>query len=144
MGTPYSEINDLFLTSIRDYKLDRMYQSTPSSLDEYLVPFLIKGIPDFSKCKKDLEDRDDSTKTFNITLNTDEKVILSNLMLKEWLRQEVNDVLQFSLHLQDKDFKTYSESNNLKEKQKLLIDTIELISKSITQYDYKNLDWSTL
>jgi hypothetical protein len=113
-------------------------------MENYLIPFLIKAITNFRKCKTDLEDRDDTNKVFNQTLSTDEKVILSNLMIVEWLTKEVNDILSLKLFLQDTDFKTYSQSQNLKEKRELLTTMKDMVDKQITQYSYNNFDWSKL
>jgi hypothetical protein len=145
MGTPYSEINELFLSGIQDYKIDRLFQSsTPSLVDDYILPFMTRGLINFKKCKKDLSNRDNMNKMFNITLDDEEKVILSNLMIVEWLNREVNDILQMKLHLNDTDFKLHSAAQNLKEKREHLYGLNELVHKQITQYGYNNLDWSTL
>lgn len=142
MATPYSEIFSLFLDSINDYKIDRLYLSAvENSADVYMTPFLIKAIPNFDNCQQDLEDRDDTTRTFNITLTTNEKVILSNLMVVEWLTKEVNDIRQMSLHLVDKGFTTYAEANNLREKKELLNSTRETVEKQMIRYGNKYIDF---
>ncbi len=144
MATPYSEVFDLFLTSIQDYRINRLYEKSVEDMENYLMSFLIKAIVNFRKCKTDLEDRDDTNKVFNQTLSTDEKVILSNLMIVEWLTKEVNDILSLKNFLQDTDFKTYSQANNLKEKRELLTTMKEMVDKQIVQYSYNNFDWSKL
>ena len=144
MATPYSEVFDLFLTSIQDYRINRLYEKSVEDMENYLMSFLIKAIVNFRKCKTDLEDRDDTNKIFNQTLSTDEKVILSNLMIVEWLTKEVNDILSLRNFLQDTDFKTYSQANNLKEKRELLTTMKEMVDKQIIQYSYNNFDWSKL
>ena len=144
MATPYSSIFDLFLVSIQDYKIDNLYISSPTSFETYLKGFLIKGLINFTNCKQDLEDRNDTSNTFNITLTTTEQVILSNLMVIEWLTKEVNDIKQMQLHLQDGDFKTYAEANNLKEKNALLTSTRENVDRQMNKYSYSNIDWTTL
>lgn len=144
MATPYSEVFDLFLTSIQDYRINRLYEKSVEDMENYLMSFLIKAIVNFRKCKTDLEDRDDTNKVFNQTLSTDEKVILSNLMIVEWLTKEVNDILSLKNFLQDTDFKTYSQANNLKEKRELLTTMKEMVDKQIIQYSYNNFDWSKL
>lgn len=144
MSTPYSDIFNLFLTSIQDYRINKLYNQSVEQMENYLMPFLIKAITNFRKCKTDLEDRDDTNKVFNQTLSTDEKVILSNLMIFEWLTKEVNDILQMRLYLQDTDFKTYSQANNLREKRELLTTMKEMVDKQIVQYSYNNFDWSKL
>jgi len=144
VSTPYSDIFNLFLASIQDYRINKLYNQSVEQMENYLMPFLIKAITNFRKCKTDLEDRDDTNKVFNQTLSTDEKVILSNLMIVEWLTKEVNDILSLRNFLQDTDFKTYSQANNLKEKRELLTTMKEMVDKQIVQYSYNNFDWSKL
>lgn len=144
MATDYADIYSLFLSSVRDFLIDRLYNKCTKDAEEYMKPFLIRAIPNFKKCKKNLEDRDDSTQKFDFDLTTDEKVILSNLMRIEWLTAEINNILDMKNHLQDSDFKTYSAANLLKEKRELLNTTREVVDKQIVQYGYDNLDWSML
>lgn len=144
MSTSYSSIYELFLAAVRDYQIDRLFNISTESAEAYMKSFLIRGLVHFKNCKQNLEDRNDTTQVFNVTLNTNERVILSNLMLVEWLTKEVNDVLQMRLHLQDGDFKTYSEQSNLRGKIDLLNNTREVVEKQMNQYGYSNLDWSTL
>jgi hypothetical protein len=144
MSTPYSDIFELFLAGMQDYKIDRLYQSaTPSLAEDYMKPFLIRGLVNFEKCTKDLSDRNDTTMIFNIVLNDKEKVILSNLMIVEWLRKEVNDILQMKLFLNDTDFKIHSAANNLKEKREHLNSLREEVDKQMTSYSYGNINWTT-
>lgn len=145
MSTPYSDIYELFLASINDYKIDNLYNQDEldggSRAETYMKPFLIKAIPNFTNCEQNLESRSDTTATFSITLNTDEKVILSNLMCVEWLTQEVNDIRQMKLRLTDDAFKSYAEANNMKEKANLLSIMEERADKQISRYTQKNLDF---
>jgi len=145
MGTAFSEIYDLFLTNKKDYKIDELYTlgSTPTSnFTNYLKGFLIKGIPNFTNCIQDLDDRDDSTETFNITLSSLEKGIIVDLMDYEWFLREVNDVTQFNLTLSDTDFKHYSEAQNLKEKQEKADRMREQYEQKMTVYGLKNIPWA--
>ena len=142
--TSYTSIYELFLASIRDYQIDRLFTHSIESAEAYMKPFLIRGLVSFKNCRQNLEDRNDESQFFNVILSTEEKVILSNLMVVEWLTKEVNDVLQMRLHLQDSDFKTYSEAQNLAGKVSHLNTTREVINKQMTQYGYGNIDWSKL
>ncbi len=144
MATTYSEIFDLAMQNIQDYFLEKMFATSLENYENFMTGFLIKSIPNFSNCLKDLEDRDDTLKTFNTDLNTDEKVILSNLLRVEWLTWRINDIRQFEVHLNDTDFKIYSEANNLKEKRNLLNETREIMSKQISKYNLKNFDFSLI
>ena len=139
MTTLYSDIYNLFSSGfIKDPMLDKLYNQSVTDYEDYLQTFLITAISEFDLCKQDLEDRDDTTKQFNPTLSTKEKVILSKLTRIAWLQKEINDVNQMKLHLQDGDFKTFSEANNLKEKVNLLVVETELVDKAIGKYDLKN------
>jgi hypothetical protein len=143
-GTPYTDIYDLFLNRIKDWRLNVLYNNGDgeADLNTYLQGFLILAIPDFDNCTQDLEDRDDTTlNQFNQTLTTQNKVILSLLMTKKWLDKEIRDVTQMSLHLQGGDFRTFSEQSNLKAKQEYAIILDEEISQTLTKYGYSNLNW---
>jgi hypothetical protein len=100
--TLYEDIYDLFLITIKDYQLDKL-AATPTNLNNYVEGFLIRGLTHFTNCKQNLEDRNDNTQQFNITLTTKEKVILADLSVIEWLTSKILDVTQFQLHLNDMD-----------------------------------------
>lgn len=136
--TLYSEIFELFQSGIKDPLLDKLYKSSVEAYENYLLPFLITAISEFTLCKQDLEDRNDTDKKFNITLTTNEKVILSKLMRKAWLQKEINDINQMKLHLQDSDFKTHAEDRNLKAKTELLVIETEMADRDVGKYDLKN------
>jgi hypothetical protein len=144
LATLYSEIFELVLSGFNDYKIDRLFSSaTPTSAEVYMTPFLVKAIPNFDNCEQDLEDRNDTTRTFNITLNTDEKVILSELTIVQLLKKEVNDVKQMELHLSDpKAFKHYAEANNLKEKRETMYSAQESAERLMVKYSQKNINWN--
>lgn len=144
MATNYSEIYELFLANVQDYLIDRAYAISTSTGETYIKPFLIRAIPKFDNCTEDLDDRNDTTQIFTATLTTKEKVILSDFMTVEWLRHEINDILQMKNHLNDTDFKTYSASQNLKEKKELLITFREMAEQDKGAYSYKNADWDTI
>lgn len=145
--TLFTDIYDLFLVSVRDYKIDLLYQSSvqnnTNDFENYLQGFLIKAIPKFTKCKKNLYNYVLSpTAQFNETLDLNEQVILSNLTAIEWFEKEINDVTQFNLHLNNTDFKHYAESQNLKEKSDRADKLREKIAQDMTDYEIGNVDWS--
>ena len=154
MSVPYSTIFNLFLSSIQDYNINQMYQNdtqnNTQTMEQYIEPWLIKSIPNFTNCQYNLEDRDDVTMIFNPNntpnsdLGTDEQVILSNLMVIEWLKKQINDITQMNLHLQDTDFKTFAEGQNLTAKTNHKNETTEEVNNLMVRYGYKNLDFSTL
>ena len=142
MATEYSDVYELFLGAIQDYKIDKLFAIDQDDAEAYMKTFMIRAIPYFDNCKKNLEDRNDATGKFNMTLATDELVILSNLMAVEWLRKETNDLRQMQLHLNDKDFRTYAEANNLKEKRETMNTIREDVERLMTKYSQKNIDWN--
>jgi len=141
MATTYDEIYDLALVSIRDYKLDELFNISEPDFKTYLKGFLIRAIPKFTNSRQDLDDRDDVLDTFNITLTTKEQDILATLLTNQWLEKEIKDVTQFNLHLNDTDFKHYAESKNLQEKQNLHDKTRERVNQDMTDYGLKQIDW---
>lgn len=143
MGSSFSEIFDLFMVQIKDWRLQSLYESSQLDFEVYLSGFLVLSIPQFSLvCNQDLSYSEES-KSFTSDLTLDNKVILSKLMVEKWLEKEVQDVNQMNLHLQDRDFKVYSESQNLREKSLHLDKTKEYNSQAMTVYSYaKSTDWA--
>lgn len=143
MATPFSTIYDEFLVSVRDYKLDKLYNLSPTNFNQYLQGFLIKAIPRFTNCVKDIQNIDTIIGQFNDTLDLDEQIIMSNLMVIEWLTREINDVTQFNLHLNDTDFKRYAEANNLKEKNNHRDSLREIVNQDLVLYGLKHTNWQS-
>lgn len=143
MGSKFSEIFDLFMVQVKDWRLQSLYESSTLDFEVYLSGFLMLSIPQFEEvCNQSLA-HNEETKEFTETLSLDNKTILSKLMVEKWLEKEVQDVNQMNLHLQDRDFKVYSESQNLKEKSLHLDKTKEYNSQTMTVYSYsKSTDWA--
>jgi len=144
-NTPYTDIFDLFLMQVQDYRLMDLYNNGDgeANLNTYLTGFMILAIPEFYPCTQDLEDRDDSLLTFNYEMSVDNKKILSKLMVKEWLAKELKDILQMRWNITDHDFKHYSEAQNTKSKQDVLSELREECSQLLIDYEYKNNDWQS-
>jgi hypothetical protein len=142
--TSYSDVYDLFLQRVQDYTLNALYVSSTPLFEARLQGWLINAIPNFQGCLKDLEDRNDTTFTFNTTLTTTEKVILSKLMLIEWWETQINDIRQIMLHINVSEAKHYAEGQNLKEKKAAQIADREDADRLITRYGYGNLSLSSL
>ena len=131
MATTLDEICDLALTLIDDYRLTALYQTSGSaSLNTYLEPWLLMAIDEFDLCSQALSY---STTTQVFTL--------AQIMTKYWMQKEVQDVNQMRLHLQDRDFKTFAEANNLKEKREFYNTKQEEIDRILQKYGYRNNDW---
>ena len=141
MSTPYCEIFNLFLFHIQDYLIDEMYNSSEEDFETYATNFLLKAIPRFRHCQKDLTDRNDTTRIFNETLNDDEKDILANLMTLAWLVKETNTVLEMRNILTSGDYKAFSAANNLKEKRSWYETLSSDVDRQLVEYGYDNNDW---
>ncbi len=141
MATPFDEIFDLALVSFRDYKLDSLYNISESDFKNVLQGYLLKAIPKFDNCQKDLEDIDLVNKVFNSDLTLKEKVILSDFTVIEWMTPKILDITQMELHLNSTDFDHYAEQQNLKGKIEVQNILIERIDRETTKYGLKNIPW---
>ena len=142
MATTYDEIIDLAWVEVVDYELDELFSASEPDFKTYSDGFLIKAIPKFTNSAQDLTDRNDTTRTFNITLSDKEQQILSDLMVNRWFNRHIQDVTQFDLHLNDTDFKHFAEANNLTAKQNKFCMNREVVNQDMTDYGLKNIDWN--
>lgn len=122
MSTPFSDVIDRALLTIRDYKLDALYNDTSDGqevLENILVGYVEKAIPYFSQCLTPL-DYDIDAREFNEDLDNAEINILADYVVIVWYEAELQDVLEFKEALQDKEFKRYSTGQNLNPRQNYL------------------------
>jgi hypothetical protein len=141
-NTSFDEIYDLSLVSFRDYKLDKLYGISEEDFKNVLQGYLFKAIPKFIGCKKNLEDFNKTTKTFNSELSLTEQVILSDFLVIEWMTPQILDITQMELHLNDTDFKHYAEQQNLKGKIEVQNILIERNDVQTTRYGLNNIPWT--
>lgn len=141
MATSLSEVYDLFMLTVTDYRLNHLFDSSEEDFETYLQAWLEFAIADFHMCDQDLN-FDNTTKTFSDTLTRENKVILATLMNKYWAQKLVNDVTQLNLHITDRDFKVASEAMNLREKAIYLNNIKETCSQMLVDYAYRHNDWA--
>jgi hypothetical protein len=140
-GTPYSEIFDLALITLRDYKIDALYTLSPTNWATYLKGFMIRGLDNFDNCRQDLDDRNDTTNTFNITLTSLEKSIVADWMAIMWYDSELDDARQITGMIQDsKVAKRYSEANLLDSKAHRRAMKNEEVCKKMSRYVNNEID----
>lgn len=147
MTTPSSAISDLFMTRVKDYRLDAIYTASGSTtFNEYLEPWILDAVSDFEDfCDQDLTYVVSGSATegyFVQDLNQKNKLMISKLMTKYWLGKSIRDVLQFNLVVSDRDFKTFSAAQNLRSKQDYYNSLQEELSQDLINYAYKRNDWS--
>jgi len=146
LGTLSSEIFDYFLTSVNDYKLDNIYQTSGSLiLDKFLEPWLLNSIVEFNIADQDLSytvSSGSSEGYFDLTLTNKNQFMLVQIMSKYWLQKEIQDVLQMNNILQDRDYRVFSQSNNLKAKQDYYTMKKEEIYQRLIDYEYAEVNWA--
>lgn len=141
MATLFSDVVDMALLTIQDYKLDSMYEDDPASFDTITNAFLIKGLAEFPNCQTPLT-YDKTAKSFTHTLSPMEISILSDLWVYEWFKFHVNNVTQFENKMTPSDFKHYSEAENLRQKSEYLDKLREVHNQKMVTYTL-SLDTST-
>lgn len=138
--TSFGDVFDQFMMMVKDYRLTSLYNTSVSDFETYLRGWLLPAIVEFKNCNQSLSYEDNY---FAETLTRENIIILALIMKKYWLKKEINDITQMNLHIQDKDFKTFAEANNLSEKRKLYITEVEEISQKLVDYGLDNVDWSS-
>lgn len=142
MATKFSDIIDMALLTIQDYKLDTLYTTNPEDFNAITNGFLLRGLPEFTNCKNSLA-YDSDTQQFTSTLTPLEISILADLWVYEWFNFHVQNVTQFENKMTPSDFKHFSEAENLKQKSEYLDRLREKHSQKMTDYSLFNLDWSS-
>lgn len=143
--TYLAEVYDYFLSSISDYTL---LESTPEDIEDDLFTYFKKAKGKFYKCRQSLElSEDEKGKYFAefdedgvevkpVKLTDFEIAILTHLMLVEYMKPQLIATEVMKQSLSDKDFKIYSQANQLRELN-LLYRLIQRESKvMITEYTY--------
>lgn len=135
------------------YNFNKIKEAEYSDYDDYVASsmdtfktimdgFLIRGLPNFDNCLKDLSDRDDELRTFNFELTDREKEIIADYTDIMWLDKEINDTRQITAMLQNKnEAHRYSEANNLNAKRERRIQMNEDVSYKKTSYGLRNNNW---
>jgi hypothetical protein len=146
LSTKLSDIGDLFMSKVSDYRLNEIYQTSGSmALNEYIEPYLMESIIEFNICTPPLVYTPTSGSVegyFTDDLTFENKFMLSELMTLHWLQKVVQDILQMNNFVTDHDFKTFSAAQNLSAKQSYLNQKREMISQRLIDYEYKNNNWA--
>ncbi|MFQ3543649.1 hypothetical protein Q7A53_06155 [Halobacillus rhizosphaerae] len=138
--TKITDIYDSFLSRISDYSFlsDNI---TEEEIMEDLFGYFKSARTKFYKCKNSLKTIDDNGETvFTVELHPFEVEVLVSLMLVEYLKPKVLTDENMKQSLSDKDFKIYSQANQLKEMSLLYRNFAKEARKLITEYSYIDLD----
>ncbi len=151
MGTPFKDVIDRSMTMIQDWRIDDLYASSSPNFYSYMSGFLFNAIDDFDGVLDDLtytSSTDVTTQTvtysFDNTLTSKEIRILAIGTVLSWMENNLNDIRQMNLHLNIKDFKSFSEANNLKMKQEQYDRLREDFKREITEYQLNSPKFNTI
>ena len=143
-NTTYSEVIELALMIMHDYKLDgTIVNEDIPTLNKVFAPYIKYAAGELENfdVNFDISDRDDVQYTFNSELTDGQQLFVAKLMVIGYLTREVNDIMQMKLHLQTGDFKTFAERNNLEGKMNLVNVLKEEANYKITKSGYKAYTW---
>lgn len=133
MSTTYEEIYNRFTPLIEDVK---MLSLSDQDVLKMMKEWLIGATGDYIRCTYDLEDRNDDTETFNITLPEFDQKILARYMVTEWLRPQLNSTLITRQFFGGNEEKFYAQANQLEKLQALATDNEIRIQKLIRDKGY--------
>lgn len=132
MATPYDDVDNFFLNKITDGYLATL---SSTNLELLISKYRLSAEVKFKPCKK-LSDKDDVAKQYNSTLTNEEIDILSNLMIIEWLRPQINSIELIKQKMSTKDYKLTSQQAHLEQLIRLKKDIEAETNKLITSYTY--------
>lgn len=142
---PIDPVTKPEFNKIKDYNYDTYNDYVEGSMNLFktiMDGFMIRGLPNFDNCTKDLSDRNDEMRSFNFELTDKEKEIIADYTDIMWLDKEINDTRQITAMLQNKnEAHRYSEANNLNAKRERRIQMNEDVSYKKTSYGLRNNNW---
>lgn len=137
--TSFDMVIDLALTTVADYKLQKLYSQNQDDFLTFCDGLLIRAVPNFYQCKQSLE-YDATTREFSSELTALEVGILADFWVIEWMSREVQNASQFQLKLKVNNAFTFnSEAQNLKEKTSWLDRLRERVYQKILEYQLEDL-----
>lgn len=138
MGTPYEKLYERALSKIEDPTLAMLPEE---DLANILHGYLMSAVAKHRKCKNDLSDRDDELMCFNSDLTDLEIEILSILMVREWIGQQLHSVTLTLQVFSGKESKYYSQAAHIAELREL-DDKLRLEAQQLSRdYTYTENDY---
>lgn len=83
--TSFDTVIDLALTTVADYKLQKLYSQDQDDFLTFCDGLLIRAVPNFYQCKQSLE-YDAITREFSSELSALEVSILADFWVIEWIK----------------------------------------------------------
>lgn len=112
MATPYEIIYNRCLSKLEDPTLAMLPEE---DIENMLHGWMLSAIAKHRKCEHDLSDRDEELRQFNSDLSDLEIEIISLLMCREWVSQQINSVTLTLQVFSGKETNYFSQSAHLKE-----------------------------
>lgn len=140
MATPFSEVIDLAMITIQDYKLDKLFQISESDWATFLSGFVVRAVPKFTNSKTPLN-YDLTAQTFNNTLSLQEINILVYWFIEIWLERCQQELSQIKATMTPSDAKRTNVPQLIKERQVLIDECREKNSQTETVYGINNVNW---
>lgn len=138
MATPYETIYTRCLAKLEDPTLAMLPEE---DLEDMLHGWMLSAIAKHRKCEHDLSDRDEELKQFNSDLSDLELEIISLLMCREWVSQQLNSVTLTLQVFSGKETNYFSQAAHLKELI-ALDDKWRLEAQQLSRdYTYTNNDY---
>jgi hypothetical protein len=142
--TKYSDVFELVLALMKSYEIDTIYSTGgETGITAFFVPYLkiSSGELENNNSPISLSERNDDLQEFAKTYTDGEQLIIAKYIMIGYLTKETFDILQMKLHLQDGDFKTYAEKNNLDGKLNALYSLKEEVGYDLKKKGYNNFTW---
>lgn len=112
MGTPFTDVYDLFLSQVKMYDLAMMNETL---LEENMHMWLTGALSYFAyMSQKDLYDHDLDQPNFTEALSPQEKVIIAKHMTNVYLSTFLITEQNIAQALNSRDYRMYSPANQLK------------------------------
>lgn len=138
MSTPFSKIYDKFLSQIEDSDIANLSEG---DLKATLFSYMDTSISlDFKQCKKDLLNHiDEKKEEFTIDITNEEINIIALGMVVAYLQPKIRHEQLLIQQIGDRDYKTFSGANLLKELMELERLTKRRLREYVNSYTYNKM-----
>lgn len=133
MATPFNIVINQAVVTIRDYKLDALYEKDKTAFEQVLIGYMLRELPKFTDCLKPLT-YDKDAQVFDSDFDNTEIALIADYTVLAWYLDNAQDVLEFKEALQDKAFKKYATGQNLKQRQEYIRLLREKVKQDGTNY----------
>ena len=131
---PYSEVYDYFLGMITEHQFLNFTDEELEEEFESKLRLALSKLPALGDIKMNSH-----TGSFSRPLTEQEKGLLAQAMLVEWLSQKVYNVQHMRNHMSSKDFTIFSHANHLKQMMELQQYADRELHYQLTQYSIYQL-----